>query len=160
LYSKTPLRKTKQREVILEVLNKMSSHPTADEVYDRVRKRLPNISLGTVYRNLDVLSEYGLIRKLDLAGTQKRFDGDTHEHYHFRCKKCGSVDDLPGQPIPHIDRLIEDMSDYLILSHRLEFTGYCPACRVEMEQSDGNAKVRQRGRVRGALESLVQAKSK
>ena len=154
MYSKAPLRKTKQREVILEELNKVKTHPTADEIYDRVRKRLPNISLGTVYRNLEVLSESGVIKKLDLAGTQKRFDGDTHDHYHVRCKRCGCVDDLPGRPIPHIDRLIEEMSDYLIESHRLEFMGYCPACRKKMEDSDGKARASHKEPAKGIVESV------
>ncbi len=154
MQAKAPLRKTKQREVILEELNKVKTHPTADEIYDMVRRSLPNISLGTVYRNLEVLSEAGLIRKLDLAGTQKRFDGDTREHYHVRCNRCGRVDDVPGEPIPAIERAIGRMSDYVIESHRLEFTGYCPECQKEMSQMDGNSKARPKGRPRGELESV------
>lgn len=131
-----PLRKTRQREVILEELLKVRTHPTADEIYRVVRKRLPNISLGTVYRNLEILSQTGVIRKLDLAGTQKRFDATTENHYHVRCKGCGRLDDLPGEPIPEIERFFAGMTDYLIDSHTLEFTGYCPKCKAAAEKSD------------------------
>ena len=74
----------------------MGVHPTADEVYQVVRKRLPRISLGTVYRNLDVLSESGEISRLDRCGAQYRFDGDLEQHYHIRCSSCGRVDDIEG----------------------------------------------------------------
>ncbi len=136
MHLSAPLRNTKQREVILEELSKVTSHPTADELYEMVRKRLPNISLGTVYRNLELLSESGAIQKLDLSGTQKRFDANTENHYHFRCKGCGRVDDVPGEPIPIIDRYVTEMRDYQVDSHRVEFTGFCPECRMRMQEQE------------------------
>ena len=87
-------RNTPQRRVILEELQKTSSHPTAAELYAKVRRRLPRISLGTVYRNLDLLAEMGKIQKLDLAGGETRFDGNPEPHCHMRCVRCGRVDDL------------------------------------------------------------------
>ncbi len=78
------MRLTTQRQVILEELGKVTSHPTANEVYDMVRKRLPRIGLGTVYRNLELMAESGLILKLEVGGTQKRFDATTDLHYHIR----------------------------------------------------------------------------
>jgi len=83
------LRMTHQRKVILEEMKKLEGHPTADEVYVRVRERLPRISLGTVYRNLDVLAASGLIRKIEPDFPQMRFDRNTHEHYHVTCMQCG-----------------------------------------------------------------------
>ncbi|MCJ7604005.1 MAG: transcriptional repressor, partial [Desulfobulbaceae bacterium] len=74
--AKNKLRMTKQRQVILEELRKVKTHPTADDMYQMLRKKMPKISLGTVYRNLEILSESGIIQKLDVGGTQKRFDGD------------------------------------------------------------------------------------
>ena len=68
--------------IILETIKMTDSHPTADEIYERVRKRLPRISMGTIYRNLDVLASCGLIKRLDPGRTQMRFDGNTQEHYH------------------------------------------------------------------------------
>lgn len=123
------IRETSQRRVILEELAKLKTHPTANEVYDIVRKRLPRISLGTVYRNLELLSESGLIQKLELAGTQKRFDGTVSNHYHIRCIKCGRVDDLDLPAINLINDTAITVCDYKVLWHRLEFAGVCPECR-------------------------------
>jgi Fur family ferric uptake transcriptional regulator len=78
-------RRTPQREILLEELAKTNSHPTACELYDIVRRRLPRIGLGTVYRNLELMAESGMIVKLEVGGVQKRFDADTTPHYHIRC---------------------------------------------------------------------------
>jgi Fur family ferric uptake transcriptional regulator len=124
-----PFIMTEQRRVILDELHRMGSHPTADELYESVRKRLPSISLGTVYRNLEVLSEAGMIQKLETSGSQKRFDGIIGNHYHVRCVKCGRVDDIHSGPIAGIDSVIKSVHGYEIVSHRLEFLGVCPRCR-------------------------------
>jgi Fur family ferric uptake transcriptional regulator len=115
----------------------VTSHPTADEVYEMVRKRLPRISLGTVYRNLEILSDAGVIMKLDLAGARKRFDGNPKNHYHIRCRRCGRVDDVTMGPIPEIERLSEQLGDYMVESHTLEFTGYCPDCKDHRAEAEG-----------------------
>jgi Fur family ferric uptake transcriptional regulator len=129
VHSKSRLRLTKQRNAILDELRSTRNHPGANEVYHRVRKRLPNISLATVYRNLEILSEFGMISKLELAGTRKRFDGFAENHYHVRCTECDRVDDVPLDPIPTIDGSVGALVDYEIRSHRLEFVGVCPRCR-------------------------------
>ena len=123
------MKMTKQRRVIVEELNKLKTHPTATVLYELVRKRLPQVSLGTVYRNLEMLSDAGIILKLETAGTQKRFDGTVENHYHVRCVKCGQVDDLPVPLFGDIEDSLRGLSDYKILSHRLEFQGICPSCR-------------------------------
>ncbi len=122
-------RLSRQRQVILEELNKVKSHPTALEVYEMVRRRLPRISLGTVYRNLDVLSESGQILKIESAGTQRRYDATTDEHYHLRCLRCGRVEDAPVEPVASINELLSGKCDFAITGHRLEFLGYCAACQ-------------------------------
>ena len=121
------LRMTRQRQVILEELRKVNTHPSADEVYEMVRKRLPRISLGTVYRNLEVLSESGQIKKLE-PRTLKRFDGNSSEHFHIRCIRCDRIADVPMPIDFEID--LADMTpiEYEILGHRLEFFGLCPYC--------------------------------
>lgn len=126
-----PLRTTKQRQVILEQLRNMHTHPTAVEVYELVRKKLPKISLGTVYRNLELLSEIGLIQKLEMAGTQKRFDGVKENHYHVRCIVCGRVDDVDFEPLDTVNDAMRRVSNYDVLWHRLEFVGICPHCRMK-----------------------------
>ena len=92
LQKQSNLRMTRQREVILEELRKVNTHPSADEVYEMVRKRLPRISLGTVYRNLEILSESGDIQKLEPGCTLKRFDGNPSEHSHIRCIRCDRIE--------------------------------------------------------------------
>ena len=123
------IRLTTQRQIILEELSKVKTHPTASELYDMVRKRLPRIGLGTVYRNLELMAENGMILKLEVGGTQKRFDATTEDHYHIRCSRCGRVDDID---IPVIDSLVESAAkstSYQILGHHVEFTGICPDCQ-------------------------------
>ena len=92
-------RNTRQRQVILEELQKLTSHPTAAGLYEIVRRRLPKISLGTVYRNLELLARTGLIQKLEFGGGEARFDGNVDRHDHVRCVRCGRVDDISAPPL-------------------------------------------------------------
>ena len=121
-------RMTLQRKTILEVLRQTNFHPSADEIYMMVRERLPRISLGTVYRNLEVLFESGFIQKLELGGTIKRFDWNPEKHYHIRCLRCGRVDDAPIAPFNKLENELYDVTVYTIIGHRLEFEGLCPSC--------------------------------
>jgi len=126
-------RMTRQRKVILQVLAKdVTIHPSADEVYDIVRQNLPRISLGTVYRNLEILCELGEIQKLEFGGTHKRFDGNPDAHYHVRCTLCDRVDNVDLGPVKQIEADIQSATDYKILGHRLEFIGLCPECEAHM----------------------------
>ena len=121
-------RLTRQRVVILEELRKSHAHPTADEIYALVCRRLPRISLGTVYRNLDFLSESGEILKLEVAGSIRRFDGDISPHQHVRCLRCGRVGDIhPPCEVPATCGA--QASGFSITGVRLEFEGLCDACR-------------------------------
>lgn len=125
-------RMTKQRKIILNVLKNTKSHPTADWVYDQVREVLPNISLGTVYRNLKVLIEMGEIRELDYGSTYSRFDGNPENHYHFVCNHCDRVFDLD---LPLEETLLEKaqtQSPHQVEEHRLEFYGACEHCHDEI----------------------------
>jgi len=123
------MRRTKQKEAILEVLRGTSSHPTADWVYNEVRKDIPNISLGTVYRNLRLLCQSGEILELDLCGALSRFDARRDDHYHFRCEKCGGVFDV-GLPVDReIDRRAAQKTGFKVSSHWLEFRGVCRECQ-------------------------------
>jgi Fe2+ or Zn2+ uptake regulation protein len=124
-------RTTRQRQVILEELCKLCTHPTAADLYAIVRQRLPNISLGTVYRNLDLLARTGTIQKLELAGSETRFDGNPDRHYHLRCVRCGRVDDVVGAPVDFAPSSDQDFQGYAVLGHRLEFFGICPLCREQ-----------------------------
>ncbi len=122
------MRLTTQRQIILEELGKVTSHPTANEVYDMVRKRLPRIGLGTIYRNLELMAESGIILKLEVGGTQKRFDATVENHYHIRCTDCGRVDDIDIEVQEEINEIATKSSDYKILGHHIEFSGICENC--------------------------------
>ncbi len=129
-------RNTPQRRVILEELCQLKSHPTASELYAVVRQRLPRISLGTVYRNLEVLHEDSVIRKMEFAGAETRFDGNMEQHYHVRCTECGRIEDIfpvdqdqtPAQPV--------ELAGFQVTGYRLEYFGICPGCR-KMETFPG-----------------------
>jgi Fur family transcriptional regulator, ferric uptake regulator len=122
------MRLTTQRQIILEELAKVTSHPTANDVYDMVRQRLPRIGLGTVYRNLELMAESGLILKLEVSGTQKRFDATLDPHYHIRCIQCNKVDDIEIPVQHHINEIATASCDYQILGHNIEFSGICNDC--------------------------------
>ncbi|MFN3561125.1 MAG: transcriptional repressor [Chloroherpetonaceae bacterium] len=87
-------RYSRQREEILRVVRETESHPTADWVYEQVRKTLPHVSLGTVYRNLNLLADEGLVQRVILDDGIVRFDGNTHHHHHFICTKTGKIYDV------------------------------------------------------------------
>ena len=122
------LRMTRQRKVILEELRSVCTHPSADEIYELVRKRLPRISLGTVYRNLEILSESGEIQTLELGSAQKRFDGVAENHYHIRCIQCDRIVDAPPELEVKINHELKSATAYKIIGHKLEFIGICPDC--------------------------------
>ena len=122
------MRLTNQRRIIMEQLQSVTSHPTADEIYSMVREKMPRISLGTVYRNLEVLSSLGLVRKLENSAGQKRFDGDMSPHHHIRCEVCGKVGDIFDAPdLTGIEQGLA--TSYEITGFTLEFSGICPECR-------------------------------
>jgi Fur family transcriptional regulator, ferric uptake regulator len=129
------MRLTTQRQIILEELGKVTSHPTANEVYDMVRKRLPRIGLGTVYRNLELMADSGIILKLEVGGTQKRFDATVEPHYHIRCTTCGKVDDITMEVQNQINLAAEKASNYIILGHHVEFSGICGECAKGQKKS-------------------------
>ncbi|MDR0339726.1 MAG: transcriptional repressor [Desulfovibrio sp.] len=121
-------RMTKQRALILEVLRSVDSHPTADEVYGMVRRRMPRISLGTVYRNLELLAGAGKILRLDRAGSQKHFDGNSAPHQHVRCRVCGRIGDVMNPvALPDTEGVVSP--GFRTEGVELEFIGLCDACR-------------------------------
>jgi Fur family ferric uptake transcriptional regulator len=120
---------TRQRKTILEELSGTTAHPTAGELFDTVRKRLPRISLGTVYRNLELLAAHGVIQKLELCGSPARFDARRDGHYHVRCTMCDRVEDVPLPPLPEVEEAVRQVIDYQLTGVRLECTGICPRCR-------------------------------
>lgn len=127
----TKTRNTKQKKVILEVLKGTDSHPTADWIYEQARKVLPDISLGTVYRNLRVLTENQVIQELNYGSTHSRYDGNPEEHYHFACTQCQRIFDVPIEVLPDINRKVETETGWQVEMHRMEFYGLCRDCRSQ-----------------------------
>lgn len=129
MHAEPATRMTKQRKLILEELRKLKTHPTADEIYEMVRRQMPRISLGTVYRNLDVLHRIGMIRKLDMAGNQAQFDGNMDNHHHMRCIRCGCLVDIEAAAVRPPEVSVSGASHLKITGYRLEFEGLCAHCR-------------------------------
>ncbi len=122
------LKYSKQREVIKNFLMTRKDHPTADTVYMHVQQELPNISLGTVYRNLSLLADIGEIKRLRVGDGIDHFDADTSPHYHFVCTKCGSVSDLEMSNIDEIQTIAGMNFDGKIDGHVTYFYGSCGKC--------------------------------
>lgn len=119
-------RMTPQRAEILAELRTAHDHPTAAELYERLRPRLPRLSLGTVYRNLDLLVAAGLAAKLTAAGAEARYDGRPAPHDHARCRICGAVADVPALPGTDLPPLPDG---FAVETRHLEYVGLCAACR-------------------------------
>ena len=125
------IKYSRQREAIKEFMMTRKDHPTADVVYMNVRKEFPNISLGTVYRNLTLLSEMGELLRLRVGDGVDHFDATTTPHYHFICKDCGTVTDLE-LPIMHsIDTVADESFGGRIDGHVTYFYGICEHCLKE-----------------------------
>ena len=127
---KTRTRETKQRRVVFEAVRKTPSHPTADSIFEQVREEMPKISLGTVYRNLSVLRNEGLVR--EVYGTDRRahYEANTTPHAHFMCSACGEIWDVEGLPEMSFDwRTLKDLVGCEIHEQAIEFRGVCPTCQ-------------------------------
>jgi Fur family transcriptional regulator, ferric uptake regulator len=122
-------RMTRQRRLLMQVLDRKNWHPTAEEIYDIVRERAPRISLGTVYRNLDILSREGIVQKVDAAGLQRRFDGNPKPHSHAQCLECLEVWDVETAPESFFEPVLVMCPDFRITGYKLVYEGYCSKCR-------------------------------
>ena len=122
------LKYSRQRESIKKFLAERKDHPTADVVYFNIREQFPNISLGTVYRNLSLLADIGEIIKINVGDGADRFDGNVNPHYHFICKKCNQVLDLDMEDIKGIDEIASESFAGKIDGHYAYFYGVCENC--------------------------------
>ena len=119
----------RKRDAILSCLRSTELHPSADWVYERVKQEIPDISLATVYRNLNLFKEQGLIQSLGTVNGVERFDGNTAPHVHYICTGCGKVVDLPGLSVPEdLNYAAEAESGGRVAACQLTFTGICGKC--------------------------------
>ncbi|MFQ3675975.1 MAG: transcriptional repressor [Endomicrobiia bacterium] len=127
---KITCRQTKQRKIIAEELSKLKTHPTAEELFLLVKKHLPNISLGTVYRNLDFLKKQGKILELDFQENFKRYDACTKNHYHFYCNKCKKIFDIEElETLKKLKNKLQHEINFHITNYNINFYGYCKKCK-------------------------------
>lgn len=125
---------SKQKETLLRVLCSTDCHPDADWIYAQVRKELPNISLGTVYRNLAKMSQDGTILKLNMNDGRDHFDGNTARHYHMVCRECGAIIDIFTENseeqkfISYLNGYAQNHTSAKIEDHTVVFYGVCKKC--------------------------------
>ncbi len=126
------MKYSRQRESILQYLRSTKCHPTAETVYQNILAENPSISLGTVYRNLTLLTDLGEIKKITAFDGPDRFDGNVDPHYHFICRECGTVLDLEMDSLSHIDLLAAHNFNGIIEGHMTHFFGMCPDCAKQI----------------------------
>ncbi len=127
--------RTRQRERLLELLLSADSHPTAAELFDALLPQFPQLSIGTVYRNLEVLVSEGLIEEVESAGPAVRYDGNTHPHHHFVCDGCGSIRDVELTEPRGLRKRLEDTHGLRAERIRIGFHGLCEECSDRDTQS-------------------------
>ncbi len=127
-------RNSKQRTAILQVLKGTTSHPTADWVYQEVSRTIPNISLGTVYRNLSQLAEAGTIQRMEIGDGIDHFDYNTEPHDHFYCRECRYLYDFPLPYDKGIDKQAAETGCGMIEQHSLIYRGVCKGCLATKEK--------------------------
>ncbi len=122
-------RFSRQRQLILDTVCSLHCHPTADVIYSIVKNKIPGISLGTVYRNLNVLAEEGLIQKISLGKLTERYDPKVQPHYHMICLKCSRVVDIPLAYEEDINCRANHCCAHEIIGHDIVFSGICADCK-------------------------------
>ncbi|MEG0752720.1 MAG: transcriptional repressor [Angelakisella sp.] len=122
------MKYSRQRELILNTVQSFPIHPTADTVYESVRQKEPKISLGTVYRNLNQLSEVGMLLKLPMPSGGDRFDGRLDDHLHIICSRCGAVADIELSALSQLDNDVEHQTGYRVTGRSMVFSGVCGEC--------------------------------
>lgn len=123
------VRITPQRHAILDYLIESMSHPTADEIYRALEPKFPSMSVATVYNNLKMFMESGMVRELTYGDDSSRFDANVSDHYHVICEKCGKIEDFMYPSLDEVQHEAELATGYKIKGLRLELYGVCPACK-------------------------------
>ena len=124
----TGVRITPQRHAILEFLIQSMIHPTADDIYKALENKFPNMSVATVYNNLRVFREAGLVKELTYGDSSSRFDFVTNDHYHIICDSCGKIVDFHYPGLDEVEQLASHVTGFKVNNHRMEIYGTCPTC--------------------------------
>jgi Fur family peroxide stress response transcriptional regulator len=123
------VRMTPQRYAILQYLMESFSHPTADDIFRALSPQYPSLSVATVYNNLKVFVDAGLVRELTYGDDSSRFDGDMSDHYHITCTNCGTIVDFDHPPVKEVEQAATSATGFSVFGHRLEIYGLCPTCK-------------------------------
>lgn len=124
----TGVRMTPQRHAILSYLLDTTAHPSVDEIYRSLEQRFPNMSVATIYNNLKLFLEAGLVRELTYGDGASRFDADMTDHYHAICDHCGKIVDFECEPAYQVERAAAEETGFAVHNHRMEVYGTCPDC--------------------------------
>ncbi len=127
-------RETVQRTIILETI-KSIYHPTVNDIYEQVKKNYPQIGKATVYRNVNLLVEDGLLRKICIGEKEAVYDWDLDSHYHLRCSECKNIYDIDLDYSKELDEKIESLG-FMVSHHELVFTGVCPKCQEKNKKME------------------------
>ena len=128
-------RQTIQRSLVLKAVNKLQCHATADEIYEEIIKEHPNVSRATVYRNLNLLSETGHIRKIEIPGGADCFDHLCHDHCHVKCEKCGRIFNVDMEYVTGLEKNIRNDRGFSFTGYDIIFRGICPNCQKSPKQA-------------------------
>lgn len=123
------MKYSRQREALLRILKNTRSHPSADWLYNELREEFPSISLGTVYRNLALLTDNGAIKRITTGSGKEHFDGFTDEHSHFVCTRCDSIYDITLSSAEKLNEEVEKRLDAKVDDSSLLFYGVCSKCK-------------------------------
>lgn len=123
------VRITPQRHAILEYLIDKDTHPTADDIYQALESEFSSMSVATVYNNLRLFIELGLVKEMKYGDTSSRFDFSSTEHYHAICTDCGKIEDIYYPGLDDVESVASNLTGFQVTSHRLEVYGLCPECQ-------------------------------
>ena len=122
-------RNTIQKETIYKTLCDLANHPTVEEIYLKLHSSMPQISLATVYRDLNNLSSEGKIQRVDGINSEVHYDHNTSKHFHIQCSKCGKVFDVETEEIPDLEKFVKNSNGFELQGYQLIFSGLCPDCK-------------------------------
>ena len=145
-------RQSRQRRLVYEIVERSPNHPTAHQVFAQAKRKIPSISLGTVYRNLRQLADEGRVQENKMGGEPARFEVPRQRHYHIWCVECGRLEDLTLPYQDALDRKAQRLVRFRLEQHRMEFFGLCPECGRERRprKQDEQTKSRSPGRARSS----------
>lgn len=130
-------RNTIQKQTILQAVKELANHPTAEQVYEKVVVKLPNISRATVYRNLSNMADHGLLQRIGVPGGADHYDHTLQVHYHVLCTHCGALEDIwLEKPAKNLMELANEKSTFSIQSYQLVFNGICPCCEAKQRKEN------------------------